>query len=81
MESYFSILIILPGIAIFLARIVDVSLATLPTNSFFITEIINIYCDKEYMTDGKPDVEKINPFVLSMPDNRFFSLGPCIGKV
>ncbi|KPK27680.1 MAG: flavin reductase [Desulfobacterales bacterium SG8_35_2] len=52
----------------------------LPTNSFFIAEIINIYCDEEFLTDGQPDVEKIKPFVLSMPDNRFWSLGTCIGK-
>jgi flavin reductase (DIM6/NTAB) family NADH-FMN oxidoreductase RutF len=52
----------------------------LPTNSFFIAEIVNIYCDEEFLTEGKPDVEKIRPFVLSMPDNRFWSLGACIGK-
>lgn len=52
----------------------------LPTNSFFIAEIINIYCDDEYTRDGSPDVEKIKPFVLTMPDNRFWALGECIGK-
>ncbi|MDX1775301.1 MAG: flavin reductase family protein [Desulfobulbales bacterium] len=52
----------------------------LPTNSFYIAEIINIYCDESFMTDGNPDVEKINPFVLTMPDNRFWALGDCIGK-
>ena len=52
----------------------------LPTNSFFIAEIINIYCDEKFMTDAKPDFKKINPFVLTMPDNRFWSLGDCIGK-
>ena len=52
----------------------------LPTNSFFIAEIVYIYCDEEYLTDGKPDVDKIRPFVLTMPDNRFWSLGACIGK-
>jgi flavin reductase (DIM6/NTAB) family NADH-FMN oxidoreductase RutF len=52
----------------------------LPTNSFFIAEIINIYCDEAFMTDDKPDVTKINPFVLTMPDNRFWALGECIGK-
>jgi flavin reductase (DIM6/NTAB) family NADH-FMN oxidoreductase RutF len=52
----------------------------LPTNSFFIAEITNIYCDEKFMTDGKPDFAKINPFVLTMPDNRFWALGDCIGK-
>lgn len=52
----------------------------LPTNSFFIAEIVNIYCDEKFFTDGTPDVSKIKPFVLTMPDNRFWSLGECVGK-
>lgn len=52
----------------------------LPTNSFFIAEIINIYCDEDFMSNGKPDVTKIKPFVLTMPDNRFWALGDCIGN-
>ena len=52
----------------------------LPTNSFFIAEIINIYCDEKFTTDGKPDTAKIRPFVLTMPDNRFWSIGDCIGR-
>ena len=52
----------------------------LPTNSFFIAEIVNIYCDEQFLTGGNPDPEKIKPFVLTMPDNRFWSLGSCIGR-
>jgi flavin reductase (DIM6/NTAB) family NADH-FMN oxidoreductase RutF len=52
----------------------------LPTNSFFIAEIVNIYCDEIFMTDSKPDIAKIKPFVLTMPDNNFWALGACIGK-
>ena len=52
----------------------------LPTNSFFIAEIVNIYCEDILMTDSKPDITKIKPFVLTMPDNRFWALSDCIGK-
>jgi flavin reductase (DIM6/NTAB) family NADH-FMN oxidoreductase RutF len=52
----------------------------LPTNTFFVGEIINIYSEDQFLTDGEPDVKKINPFVLTMPDNRFWSIGECIGK-
>ena len=52
----------------------------LPTNSFFIAEIINIYTEDKYMTDGRPDVKKIDPFLLTMPDNRFWSIGKCLGN-
>jgi flavin reductase (DIM6/NTAB) family NADH-FMN oxidoreductase RutF len=52
----------------------------LPTNHFFIAEIINIYTEERFLTDGKPDVKKMTPFVLTMPDNRYWSIGDCIGK-
>lgn len=52
----------------------------LPTNTFFIAEIINIYTEETYLTDGKPDIEKMKPFLLTMPDNRFWSIGECLGN-
>jgi flavin reductase (DIM6/NTAB) family NADH-FMN oxidoreductase RutF len=52
----------------------------LPTNSFFIAEIVNIYCDEKVMTNSHPDAAKIKPFVLTMPDNRFWAIGECLGK-
>jgi flavin reductase (DIM6/NTAB) family NADH-FMN oxidoreductase RutF len=52
----------------------------LPTNTFFIAEIIDIYSEERFLTEGKPDVKKINPFLLTMPDNNFWSVGECVGK-
>ncbi len=52
----------------------------LPTNTFFIGEIVNIYSENQFLTDGKPDVMKIKPFLLTMPDNRFWAIGECVGK-
>jgi len=52
----------------------------LPTNTFFIAEIIDIHSEERFLTEGAPDVKKINPFVLTMPDNRFWSIGECVGK-
>ncbi len=52
----------------------------LPTNTFFIAEIIDIYSEDRFLTEGKPDVKKINSFLLTMPDNRFWSIGECVGK-
>jgi flavin reductase (DIM6/NTAB) family NADH-FMN oxidoreductase RutF len=52
----------------------------LPTNSFFIAEVINIYSEEKFLTDGTPDVKKIKPFLLTMPDNRFWAIGECVGK-
>jgi flavin reductase (DIM6/NTAB) family NADH-FMN oxidoreductase RutF len=52
----------------------------LPTNTFFIAEIVNIYIEDKFLTDGNPDFKKINPFLLTMPDNHFWTLGECVGK-
>ena len=29
---------------------------------------------------GKPDITKMKPFTLTMPDNRYWSVGRCVGK-
>ena len=52
----------------------------LPTNSFFISEIANIYTEEQFLSGGIPDIKKINPFLLTMPDNNFWSIGETIGK-
>ena len=51
----------------------------LPTNTFFIGEIRNIYSEEQYMTDKKPDAKKMRHFLLTMPDNRFWALGDQVG--
>ncbi len=51
----------------------------LPTNAFFIGEIITIFTEERFLSDGKPDVKKIRPFLLTMPDNRFWSVGENVG--
>lgn len=52
----------------------------LPTHTFFIGEIVNIYVEDGCLTEGNPDIKKINPFLLSMPDNNYWSIGENIGK-
>lgn len=52
----------------------------MPTSGLFIGEIESTYTEKEYLTDGKPDIKKINPAVLTMPDNNYWSVGKNIGK-
>jgi flavin reductase (DIM6/NTAB) family NADH-FMN oxidoreductase RutF len=51
----------------------------LPTNTFFIAEIVTIFSEEKYLTGDKPDVKKIRPFLLTMPDNRFWSVGEPVG--
>ena len=52
----------------------------LPTNELFIGEIVAAYCEQRYMTDGKPDIKKIEPFTLTMPDNRYWKVGESVGR-
>jgi flavin reductase (DIM6/NTAB) family NADH-FMN oxidoreductase RutF len=52
----------------------------LPTNTFFIAEIVNIYSEDEYLQNGKLDVKKVRPFLLTMPDNRFWAVGEQVGN-
>jgi flavin reductase (DIM6/NTAB) family NADH-FMN oxidoreductase RutF len=59
-------------------RLVDT--VDLPTNSLFIGEIMAAYSEERYLTEGKPDIKKISPFTLTMPDNNFWKVGENAGK-
>jgi len=52
----------------------------LPTNSFFVGEIVGAYSEEQFLTEGAPDIKKINPFLLTMPDNGYWSVGELIGR-
>jgi flavin reductase (DIM6/NTAB) family NADH-FMN oxidoreductase RutF len=52
----------------------------LPSNEFFVGEIVGVYTEERYLTDGKPDIKKIKPFMLTMPDSRYREVGEIIGK-
>jgi len=52
----------------------------MPTSDLFIGEIESTYTEKQYLTDNKPNIKKINPAVLTMPDNNYWTVGKNIGK-
>ena len=51
----------------------------LPTNTIFIGEIAGTWCEESCLRDGVPDVSKIEPFILTMPDNRYWGIGEKVG--
>jgi len=51
----------------------------LPVEELFIGEIVAAYCDETCITDGKPDLAKIDPFVLVSASKRYRTLGADIG--
>lgn len=51
----------------------------LPTNSIFIGELVESWCEESSLKNGKPDMKMIDPFLLTMPDNQYWSMGEKIG--
>lgn len=52
----------------------------LPSNTIYIGEIVEAFTEERYLTEGKPDIKKINPFTLTMPDNGYWQVGDHAGK-
>jgi flavin reductase (DIM6/NTAB) family NADH-FMN oxidoreductase RutF len=52
----------------------------LEVDTLFMGEVMNVWSEEKYLTNGAPDITKVSPFCLSMPDNRYWSLGKEIGK-
>jgi flavin reductase (DIM6/NTAB) family NADH-FMN oxidoreductase RutF len=50
------------------------------SKEFFVGEIVSVYTEERYLTNGKPDIDKIKPFILTMPDSRYREVGGIIGS-
>ncbi len=48
----------------------------LPVDEIFIGEIVGAYSDERYLTNGIPDIRKINPLLLVLPQKVYGVLGP-----
>ncbi|MDD1774055.1 MAG: flavin reductase family protein [Methanobacterium sp.] len=57
-----------------------VDIYEMPSNELIIGEIVETYLDKDYIKDDAPDVKKMNPLFLTMPDNNYWNLGENVGK-
>ena len=51
----------------------------LQADELFIGEIVGTYADSECLTKGEPDMIKVDPFVLTMPDNNYCRIGAKVG--
>jgi flavin reductase (DIM6/NTAB) family NADH-FMN oxidoreductase RutF len=47
----------------------------LPMEELFIGEIVAAYSEERYLTDGKPDVRKMQPFLLLQTQQRYAAIG------
>jgi len=52
----------------------------LPSNHCFIGEIVAAWADEACLTDGQPDLQKMDPLLLTMPDNRYHSVGQPLAR-
>jgi flavin reductase (DIM6/NTAB) family NADH-FMN oxidoreductase RutF len=59
-------------------KLVDV--VTLPSHYLFLGQVVAVFADEDCLTNGKPDIQKIEPFVLTMPDNNYWAIGQKVGK-
>jgi flavin reductase (DIM6/NTAB) family NADH-FMN oxidoreductase RutF len=57
-----------------------VKTVSLATNELFLGEIKGVYTEERYLTDGKPDVHKMNLLILTRPDNNYWTVGAHQGK-
>lgn len=51
----------------------------LPTNSLYIGEIAGAYADGWVIKNGKADFTEVDPLILTMTDNNYWSLGEHAG--
>ncbi|MFP4498055.1 MAG: flavin reductase family protein [Vulcanimicrobiota bacterium] len=52
----------------------------LPTNQLVLGEVVSVFADKDCLTDGLPDISRINPLLLTMPDNNYWAECKKVGK-
>jgi flavin reductase (DIM6/NTAB) family NADH-FMN oxidoreductase RutF len=52
----------------------------LPADTLYIGDIVEAYSEERFLTDGQPDVKKMDPFVLTMPDNGYWRVGERVGR-
>jgi flavin reductase (DIM6/NTAB) family NADH-FMN oxidoreductase RutF len=52
----------------------------LPVDILFIGEVAGVWSEERFLTGGSPDIEKVKPFCLTMPDNRYWSIGGTVGR-
>lgn len=52
----------------------------LPADEFFIGEVAGTWSEERFLSGGMPDIERMHPFTLTMPDNRYWAVGECLGR-
>ncbi len=56
------------------------NIVELPDHSLVLGEVVATYLDDRYITDGRPDLAKMRPLILTMPDTQYWTLGERIAQ-
>ncbi|MHA2088961.1 MAG: flavin reductase family protein [Promethearchaeota archaeon] len=51
-----------------------------PSNQLIRGEVVATYSEDRYLTNGKPDIPKMDLVVFTMPDNKYWAIGEYIAK-
>lgn len=57
-----------------------VETVSLPSNSLFIGEIKDAFADEDVLENGNPYLAKLDPLLLTMPDNVYWKTGDGVGR-
>lgn len=52
----------------------------LPSGLAIFGDVISVFTENKYLTEGKADIEKINPLILTMPDANYRTIGKIQAK-
>ena len=49
-------------------------------HELIVADIVGTWSEKRFLDEqGRPDIEKLQPFTLTMPDNRYWAVGAFLG--
>ena len=57
-----------------------IQIVDLPMEELFIGELIGVYTEQRYLTEGLPDIRKMNPIALQMPQKKYVTVGAEVGS-
>ncbi len=58
-----------------LALKVQMQIGCTASNSIFIGELVEAWCEESCLVNGKPDMLQVDPILLTMPDNQYWRMG------
>ncbi len=57
-----------------------VATTPLPGDTLYIGEVVEAFAAEGALNEGRPDLRRIDPFVLAMPENTYFRIGEAVGR-